>query len=224
MLLLFLADQAAPASPANINLSQAAADLWAQLNANGPADAVYWTLDDIFLYFNQAAKQLAIRGGVFTSYDTTVVLADATSGYDLPALQINTIQADVAGAVLKARNLQEIEALDDDWPTTAGTPDSFLQDTQGSRQVTVYPTPTGASDGATLGLTIEGYLMDVDASGAIIAAPECLEEYFHFFALAEARSTKETRSQMPEITQWCRGIVDLLDGVISSYWGDKPGT
>lgn len=225
LLLLLTPAQPVPTPAAYVNFALAANELWPPLNAAGPADAVFWTETDLYDWFNQAAKQLAIRGRVFTRYDhTSIVIATGTAAYVIPDDQINTVQADMNGLVLRPRNVQQLEALDNDWPSTTGAPNSFAQDTQGMRQLTLYPKPTVGSNGKIVGLAIEVFPDDLTSAAAILALPQCLREYFTFFALGEARLTKETRAQMPEIAKWCKSVVSMLDGVVAEYWGQEPGT
>lgn len=224
LLLLLTPGQPAPSAAAFVNFSQAINELWPPLNALSEADAVFWTASDLYGWINQAAKRLALNGGVFTRYDNATLLVTDTATYTLPTDQIRTIQADLVGSMLKPRNVQQVEALDSAWPTTAGTPVSFLQDTQGTRQLRAYPIPNSSDNNKALGLCMQVFPADLTAAGAILAMPQCLQEYFTFFVLGEARITKETRAQMPEISKWCRSIVDMLDGVVSDYWGQEPGT
>lgn len=212
------------ASPANVNLSQTILNFWTYLNANGAGDAVYWTTSDLLHWVNQAAKRLALNCGVFTSYDRSISLATGTAAYALPAATLRTLQADVAGTVLKARNVIELESLDDNWTASSGEPEAFILEGDGLAQIRIYKTPVLDDNGLALGLVITQYPPEMTSSGAILAAPQCIEEYFTFYLLAEARIAQETRAQMPEVAKWAKGVVDLLDSVIASYWGKEMGT
>src|SRR5207249_3191346 len=104
-------------------------DLWPPLNATSEADAVYWTEAELYEWIDEAVKRLAQRG-YFVVYDTSLTTATGTKNYTLPTGHVGTIQADIAGRLLRARNVQELEAFDSAWPAAAtSTPLAFVLDT-----------------------------------------------------------------------------------------------
>lgn len=222
LLLLFHNQQPAPPAAGYVNLSVALAGLWTALNATGEADAVYWTSDQMFQWFDQAAKLLGRTQNIFVDYDQSLHSVLNQADYTLPTTQVSTIQADLNKRTLRARNVQEIEALDSMWTSTKGTPASFLQDVQGVVTVTLYPAPDAASAGLPLGLVIAEVPADITPTNGFLIAPQCLQEYFTFYALAEAR-VAETHAQMPEAAQFFGGIVDLMRSAITGYWGRDDG-
>jgi len=218
MLLLFFAPQAAPASPGFVNTALVVADLWAPLNARGPADAVFWTEDQLYAWIDEAVKRFARKHAAFVVYDTTITSAANTADYNLPADHVCTFQADLNGKYLRARNVQEMDALDASWPTAAaGVPQAFLEDTKGLVQLALYPPPNVANESLPVGLTMAKQPSTITRSSAILAAPPVLRDYLTFYALAEARSA-ETNASMDEVAGWYRKLVDQLDQVAEHLW------
>lgn len=216
-MLIPLFPQGAQTQVGNVNLSTAIGALWPSLNAAGPGDAIFWTEAQLYQWMDEAAKRLARKSGGFVRRYTGLSAASSTANYALPSDHVVTLQADLAGTVLKARNVQEMEALDAAWTTTTGTPKAFLEDTQGVGQLTLAPIPVATG---TIGLFERYTPATVTVSNAILEVPSCLQEYFTFYALAEARGTKETNASMPEVSQWLRGLCGQMEQVVASYWGD----
>lgn len=220
MLLLLLFPQPAPASPGFVNFGVTVGELWPSLNARSAADAVWWTEAELYDWIDEAAKRLARKLGVFVRRDTSLSTVATQGAYTLPARHIATLQADVAGFVLKARNVHEIEALDASWPTASDAPKAYLQDTQGLVKLTLYPKPNVANAGRAIGLVIEEYPATISASAGTLAAPPVIEDYFAFYALAEARA-KESNASMDEVADWFRQLVTMYEGAIAGLWGQN---
>lgn len=219
MLLLVFAPQPAAPQPGYANLALAVSELWPPLNATGPNDAVNWTEAELFEWMDEAVKRLARKCGPFVVRDTTLATVIGQGPYSLPADHIATLQLDLNGRTLRARNIQELEALDADWPDTDSSADdppaAFIIDTQGFDQVRIYPKPYAVE---TIGLVMRQLPVDVSASAAILAVSPVMREYFSFHALAEARS-KESLASMDEIVGWLRGIEGMYESAAMELWG-----
>ncbi len=222
MLLLLFAPQPIPPSPGYVNANVVIGNLWPPLNANGPDDAVFWTQEQMIEWFNEAGKRLSGSGGVFVVRDTSLTSVLSTASYVLPDAHQATIQADLDGKVLKPRTVQEVEALDATWPTTAGAPDAFLLDVEGTKTITLYAVPDSPSAGKTIGLVMRSLPPDVTQGNAFLAAPAFLAEFFTFSLLSEARSPSvETRAQMPEVSAWLKDLADMMIQAIQAYTGGQ---
>jgi hypothetical protein len=222
VLLLIFAPQPAAPSAEYINFVVVLGDLYPRLNATSQADAVYWTDAELYQWFDEATQRLARSAGVFVERDTSITVSSAQGSYDLPSDQISTIQADLAGVVLRPRTVEELEALDADWPATTGppSPSAFVQNVLGLGVIALYPAPGTADNEKTLGLVIHTAPATVSASNALLSAPSVLQDYFGFYALAEARA-KESKGAMPEVADWLRsGVTALYEQVIEGYWGE----
>jgi hypothetical protein len=222
MLLLIFAPQPAVAQPEVINLGQVLVDMYPQLGASGPNDLIFWNSDELYRFIVEALAHLARTAGVFVTRDTSIVTVLNTGSYSLPANHIATIQADLAGTVLRPRTVHELEALDATWPVTVSTANSptnsFAQDTQGLQLITVYPMPGTTDQNKHLNLLEHVLPATVSASNAFLAAPTCIREYFTFKALAAARA-KETKAAMPEVAGWFGKLAGLMEQAMVGYWG-----
>lgn len=221
MLLLIFAPQPAAPSAEYVNFAAVLGDLYPRLNATSQADAVYWTDAEIYQWFDEATQRLARSAGVFVTRDTSITVTTGDGSYDLPADQISTIQMDLAGVVLRPRTVEELEALDADWVATMGppSPSAFVQNVLGLGVVAIYPAPGSADNGNTLGMVIHVAPATVSASNALLLCPSVLQDYFGFYALAEARA-KESKGAMPEVADWLRSVTGLYEQAIEGYWGE----
>lgn len=225
MLLLIFAPQVIGPQPEFINLTNAMGDVIPQLNASGPNDLVFWSITDLYQWFDEAGMKLARTCGVFVERDTSLTSILDQGAYTLPADQISTIQVDLAGKVLKARTVRELEALDANWPSTVGVPVAFVQDTQGVTQLVIYPAPDAEDTGDTIGLTLHVAPVPIMVDGvftpanAFLSAPQCVREYFTFTAIGEARA-KESKMQMQEVAAWMRQLTGWMEQVFEGYWGE----
>lgn len=218
MLLLFVSTQAAPATAGFINMSLVVGGLWPPLNANGPTDAIFWTEEELYAWIDEATKRLARRLGAFVVYDTSLSTIASTPDYNLPASHISTIQADLHGKVLRARNVQELEALDSNWPAaTPAEPKSFVEDTHGLDRLTLYPEPDALNESLPIGLLIQKMPSEVTKANGILSVPDCLQDYFAFFALGEARS-KESNASMDETAEWFKNLTQTYEQAITELW------
>lgn len=218
MLLLFVSTQAAPATLGYINMALVVGDLWPPLNANGPGDAVFWTENELYEWIDEGVQRLARKLGAFVVYDATLQTFAGLANYTLPTSHISTIQADVNGDTLRARNVQELEALDALWTSAAAsTPKSFVEDTQGLERLTLYPKPNVANESLPIGLLMQKVPATVNKANALLSAPPCLQDYFTLYTLGEARA-KETNASMDETAEWFKGLVQNYEQAIASLW------
>ncbi len=222
MLLLFILTQGSYSPSASpVNLGTVLGELWPALNATGANDAVWWTEADLLTWMDEAAKRFARKTGAFVKRDTSIDTTINVAAYSLPSDHLATVQADLGGRMLAARNVQELEARDSAWPATTGKPEAFLEDTQGLQEITLYKKPTADYANLPLGLVERFIPPTIAADSAFIVAPQVLREYFFLHALAEARGVPETNASMPEIEQWARGLAGMIEQAASQYWG-KP--
>ena len=221
MLLLFFSGSLGPAPSAGyVNASVLVQNIWPPLNAVSAADAVFWSEAEIFEWFNEAGRKLAGSGGAFVQRDTSLSSSSGIATYVLPAAHQATIQADLAGLVLRPRNVQELEALDEAWPITSGAPVAFLLDDAGGvTAITLSPLPDTLTGTKTIGLVMRAAPSSVTAAMGFLVAPQAFSEYFTFYILGEARA-KETRAQMPEISAWFRQLCGQLEQAINVYMGE----
>lgn len=220
ILLLIAPQQPAPV-PGNYNLAGVLSQIYPQLNASGQNDLIFWTVAELYQWLDEAAQRLARTCDVFVVRDQSLVSVVNQASYPLPPAQIATIQVDLGGMVLRPASAHELEALDALWTQAApGIPRKFVQDTAGLEQITLYPPPGGPSQGLTLGLVMYVFPNQISASNPFVGITGALQEYFAFSVLGEARA-KETKAAMPEVAQWFRGLVSMMEQAITGYWGDS---
>lgn len=216
-LLLLFPLSLGPAS-AGINLAVLVGDLWAPLNATGPADAVFWTESDLYENLDEAKNELARAVGVFVRYDTSIDTVTNTGAYTLPADHASTIQVDLAGAVLRPRAVQDLEALDSAWLATTGTPKAFVRNRGGMEELTLYPAPDVSAANEAIGILEHAIPATIALSNAILGAPVVMTEYFRFFALNNARQ-KESAGQMQDTAAWFGSLAAMMLKTATGYWG-----
>lgn len=202
-----------------LNLTTMLGELLPALGAVEYSDLVFWTEAELYEFCDEAAKRLARTVGCFVERDASTTISAGTAGYAVPARHISTIHASAGSAGLVAVSIGELEAFDDDWPNTEATPTPERYTHTTTEQVTLYPKPdTGTS--TPLALVFHRYPADISADSAILTAPACLREYFHFSVLAAARG-RESKGAMPEVAAFFGQLVDLYEEAISAYWGNS---
>lgn len=218
-ILLLIAPQQPAPIPGNYNLAQVLQQVYPELNASGQNDLIFWTIDELYEWMDEAAQNLARKCGVFVIRDQSLVSVVNQASYPIPPQQVSTIQVDLGGMVLRPTTIHELEALDALWTSAApGVPKKFTQDTAGLNQITLYPPPAGPSQGLILGLVMFVFPNQITATNPFVGIPGVLQEYFTFSVLGEARA-KETKAAMPEMAQWFRGLVATMENTVTGYWG-----
>lgn len=216
MLLLLLAPQGSPST--GVNLSSVIGSVLASLNAGSVAELVFWSEGELYQFADDGAKRLARLQGGFVERDNSTAIVVGTPSYALPARHLSTIHVSVDDLALRESNVQEVEALDDDWLDTASpTLERWLQDLAGLDSIRLYPTPdTGAS--GQLAEIFHRYPVEVTVIASTVTAPRCLQGYWWFHVVAEARG-RESKAAMPDVAQWARGMTALYEATCREYWG-----
>lgn len=213
-LLLFpLGGAAGPSAGTLIDLRDPLGELFAQLTATGVSDLEYWTEDELYRYFDDAAKRLARNAGVFVERNTSITTVIDTSTYNLPTKQISTIHVSYNDSALRAASVQEFEALDETWESAAsGTPARWAQIVE---TIALYPPPDAAE---TLAIIRHVFPTAVSPTQQMISAPVVLRDYFRYYAQAAARG-KESKGAMPEVAAWLGQLTNMYEDVARNYWG-----
>lgn len=213
LLLLPLGGAAGPTAGTLIDLRDSLSDLYPQLLASGASDLIYWTEDELYRYFDDAAKRLARNAGVFVERNTSITTVIDTGTYNLPAKQISTIHVSFDDSALRAASVQEFEALDETWQDADyDTPARWAQIVE---TIALYPPPDAAE---TLAIVRHVFPAAVSPTQQMISAPVVLRDYFRYFAQAAARG-KESKGAMPEVAAWLGQLSGMYEDVARSYWG-----
>ena len=183
------------------------------LNAASTSDLYFWTTDELYQWMDDAVKHLAHTAQVFVYTPSTF---GASPTIALQAGYVAAIRVYWNGAPLRESTVTELEALDDNWTATAGTPARWTQGI-GLGSIRLYPAPTVAG---TCLLILQSAPSDLSA-GASTVATEVPAPFAGFLlqALIGKAREKVSDAQMPEIAAHCRERVALYEQVFANYWG-----
>lgn len=188
--------------------------IYPRLHAAGASDLVFWTETQLLLWIDRAAKRLARATGVFVKRTATAT-ANGDQAYPLPADHVSTIHTSVAAAALRPANTAELQALDDAWQTTPGTPKRWYEDLLGLAEIGLYPVPTVSAE---LAIIHHHTPPQLAATTATLAAPLAVSAYIEYSVVAEACSVGGDGAA-PDIAQSAAAQAELYEQVIRSYWG-----
>jgi hypothetical protein len=189
-------------------------DLYPFLNVQDAADLEDWTDAELLLWLNQGFERLARKAQVFTER-ATVSVTSGSATYSLPARHLGTIHVSLGGSPLRAASRAELDALDDDWKTSAGTVTHYLQDAgAGLGSIRLYKEPQA---NGTLAL-IRTFTPAAITAGTATALPDILADHAFVHALGEARR-REGDSAMPETAEVCDQLRGVYEQLAREYWG-----
>jgi hypothetical protein len=196
--------------------------LYAELNAAGREDLVFWTFDELVRYGYLELSKLTTGLMLFVDARNLSGIANQPA-YDLAHTTddqpkdtgfVSLIHAVWNGASLAPMNMREVEARDANWVTTTGTPSAWIGDWLTSGMLMLYPSP--AAPGT---LTVFCQRGDPPpAIGSIVPAPDALADLLHMRVLADARS-KRSDAWMPEAAALADQIADVLEKAFTAYYG-----
>lgn len=192
----------------------------AELNGNSE---LLTTETELYEHVDEAAQRLARRAALFVTYDNTLTITGGSSTLATPSRHLSTIHAafdsdEPNGAFrpLAPASVAELEALDPDWPSAAGTPSHFTHDQEGTETVRAYKTP--AAD-TSLALVYHEHLATIASGSSAVNVPLPVGDYFHYAALAAVHG-QEHDEVMPEIEAYARQRSELYEDVFRTYWGE----
>lgn len=205
----------------SVDASAVYSDLAAALNASSTADIAQGDSAEFYAWFNEAAKHLARKVGLFVERDATLTVTAGSDSTTLPARHIATVDvsfdSDGSGAwrPLRPASAHDLEALDASDSATTGTPKRFAQDREGMGDIRVHPIPTSDANLAVISRVVPA---DVSAVSPTLAAPSAVGDYLRYFALRRARRA-DTDEGMPEVSDYCNTRLALYEQVFEQYWG-----
>lgn len=198
--------------------------LYAELNAAGAADLVFWSADELTRYADQELSRLT--GGLVLFTDARDVagiagqsaydLAHTTNDAPLDTRFISLIHAAWSGSSLSPMNMREVEARDANWTaTTAIAPTNWIGDWLATGFLMAYPQPT---QNGTLTVFCQRNAPTLATGATALPAPDALADLLHLRVLADARS-KRSDAWMPEAAALSDQIADLMEKVFQAYYG-----
>jgi hypothetical protein len=187
------------------------------LHADSFADLTFWTEDDLIQWTDEACKRLARVSMTFVERDTSITTAGGTAIYSLPSRQVATLHISLGISPLRPAAVIDLEARDESFQSTPGTPDHWYEDDIMLGTVGLVPVPTAA---AALPTICAVYPPDVDVAqdNTLVQAPAPLAGYLAFSVLAKAYG-EEGESEQPELAKHCRARVQMYEQICQQYYG-----
>lgn len=222
MLLVFLPQVAWDGtSPAGYDLTLLSNTLLSRLGAASWDDLTWLTEEEVFSFFDEAAKRLATHCGAFVDRDASAQLVKNQAQYANPAGWVSTIHAS-AGVTpnrLRPASASDLTALDATWQTTpcgSALPSRYSLDAGPLGTITVYPLP--GQNGQPLAQIYHRFPPDLSPSQTLVPLSAPVADYFLYFALMRARG-KESEGAMPEVAQHASARCQMYEQIFLSYYG-----
>jgi hypothetical protein len=197
--------------------------IYPTLNAAGESDLVWWSADELYSYFDRAAKLLARNTGLFLSRDTSLSVQPNAPVYTLPAGHVSTVHVSVAGKSLESTNVLELEAGDSLWPeavepAASPNPRRWLEDADAPGSLRLSKIPGTTASGAIAVVMHRFPTVIAAGTPTVSGVPAVWRDYFSFYALGEARS-KESKGAMPEVGQAYQQLAKSVLDLVKMYYG-----
>jgi hypothetical protein len=200
-----------------VNTQTVLTGLLPDLHADSYADLTYWTESGLIQWTDEAVKKLARSSMTWIARDTSISTVIGTAIYTLAADAIETVHISLVTTPLRASAVMDLEARDENFQSTPGTPDHWYEDDLALGTVGVCPVPVAVAVLPTINTV---YPPDVDVAlvNTLVQAPAPLAIYLAFSVLAVAYG-QEGESEQPDLAQHCQGRADMLEQVFQSYYG-----
>lgn len=187
--------------------------LWS-LHAASRADLVFWTETQLVQFLDYAVRRLATIAGVFIGRNTGVIAAGEAT-LTLPTAHIATLHVTVDGTSVRPACTMELEARDEAYLTTQGTPDAWYEDLLGNGVLGLAPVP----DVDLLVAEIyEGWQPQLDILQPLVGGPPPLKGYLAMCLLAECYGN-EGELEMPDVAAHCRARMEMYHQMFRAYYG-----
>jgi len=197
-----------------IDVSAVIDRLLPDLNADVMADLAFWTETDLYKYADEGVQRIARACGVYVDR-TTATMVSGTAEYATPARHLSTLQIDINGSALRPASVRDLEALEDTWEASTGTPTRFVQDYQGTAKVRLWKKPTA---GGTLAWIYQQLPPDVTKAADTLDGSGPMEDVITFSVIAAARS-RECDGSMPEVAAHCEERLAQFEQIFTHLWG-----
>jgi hypothetical protein len=208
----------------SVSVLTSIANLLPQLHATDSSlsgDLVWWSKKELIRFFDEALKSFAKRFPVFIRRDTSMTLVAGTAAYTAPSRHIATLYAAHNNKPLAPATTLELECLDTNYLTTAGTPLKFYEDKGGVNKIALHPVPTSGDVGVSALEIIQAeYPADVDENevNTTMPVPLVIADYLEFCALRDAYH-KESDGALPEVAGQLAEVAKMFEKAAGGYWG-----
>ncbi|MBZ5578256.1 MAG: hypothetical protein LAP40_16965 [Acidobacteriia bacterium] len=191
------------------------------LNASRVEELVDWTEAELYQYAEESFHALGRGLLLIVQYDDSTALVANQGLYPVPALHIVTIYAAADGVTLQPAEVDEVEALDDDYEEAAGVaaPTRWIGNASGLNYLRVYP-PKNAAGVLTLIFQMRPPDMPVPATGQPLELkmPAPIGDYLAAKALEKARR-RQGDGQMLDAAQAFSTLGQIFERAAAAYWG-----
>lgn len=200
-----------------INTTAMLTALLPSLHADSFADLNFWTQADLINHTDEALKRLARICPMFVVRDTSITTAGGTPIYSLPSSQVSTIHISLLTTPLRPAAVIDLEARDEQFQSTPGTPDHWYEDDLMLGTVGLVPVPVQA---APLPVICSEYPPDLDVGqlNVLVQAPAPVGIYLSFAVLGAVYG-EEGESEQPDLAKHCAARAAMLEEVLQSYFG-----
>lgn len=198
------------------------------LHADSRPNLTFWTPAELIRFADEALKRLARVCGIFVVRDTSTGIVVGEANYPLPPRHVATLHVSCGGVTLRPGNQAELEARDEYFQTTPGTPDHWYEDLTGNPEIALTPVPaTGLRRrsvrpraGNALTIVYNSWPPELDAAEAnhTVQAPAPLKSYLAMAVVAAAYA-EESESEMPDIAAHCKGRMEMIEQALAGYYG-----
>lgn len=206
-------------SGGGIDTTQVVDELLASLHAGSRADLTWWSEAQLIQWMDEALKRLSRIAMVFIGRQGASPLTRiGIASYTLPLQHVATLHISYSTSALRAGNMLELEARDDAFQSTQGTPNHWYEDLQGGTSFALSPVPD--EDDVPLPVIYEGWPTALDAGGeqTLVAGPAPLKGYLAFCVLAEAYG-QEGEAEMPDLAAHAKGRMAMYEEMFTGYYG-----
>lgn len=154
---------------------------------------------------------------MFVERDSSIVTACGTATYPLPTRHLATLHVSYESLSLRPAATIELEARDEAYATTEGTPDHWYEDKIGSATVGLAPVPDDAQ-GLPIVSSVFPAELDAGTVNTLVQAPAPLKGYLAMAVLAKAYG-REGESEMPDLAQHCTARLKMYESIFEQYYG-----
>lgn len=191
--------------------------LWS-LHAGSRADLVFWTAGDLIQWLDEAVKHLSRVACVFVGRDASTLTVTGQATYPLPDRHVSTLHMSHLTTPMRPAGTMELEARDEAYQTTQGTPAYWYQDLQGGAQFGVAQVPD--TTGEPMPVIYQGYPDALDAAGqnTLVPGPPPLKGYLAMCLLSAAYSA-EGELESPDIAAHCKMRMKIYEQMFATYYG-----
>lgn len=201
-----------------INTTAVTDRLLPDLHSDTYANLTFWSQAQLINFMDEAAKHLSRSSMMFVERDTSQNTAPGTPSYTLPSRHNATVHVSVGGVPMRPGTTVEMEARDQGFQTTPGTPDHWYEDDQATTAISLCPVPNFV---AQLAMVCSMFPPDLDQAqlNVLLQAPAPVAIHLQYSVLAKAYG-KESETEEPDLAQHCQAHVALLEQLFTHLYGE----